>query len=298
MDTKYGIGIDLGGTHIKGVLLERGGNILKKEMMATNDDEGAADLTWKKAVSDMLQLLKKDVNAPYQVGISAPGITEPNHQCIAYMPGRLEGLEGLDWGAYLGEPDTRVINDAKSALLAEYHFGAAQEKKHIIILTLGTGVGGAIMIDGKLYKGWLNRAGHVGHISQHPFGEGGILDLPGTLEMNVGNATIKQRTMGRYESTAALVKAYEQKDYYATLIWLETMRDLARGLSSLINVLSPELILLSGGITKAGPTLFDPLNALMDVYEWQPGGKKTPIKKAKFGSYAGAVGAACFALFK
>ncbi len=84
-------------------------------------------------------------------------------------------------------------------------------------------------------------------------------------------------------------------DEDAKEVWLKSVRQLAIGLASVANILSPEMIILGGGITEAGPDLFDPLNEYMNQYEWRPGGNKTEIVKAIYGDMAGAIGAACFA---
>ena len=243
----------------------------------------------------MVELKPKDeISIP--IGICAPGLPDASHKSIQHMPGRLAGLEHLNWEKYLKENTVFVINDANAAMMAEHQFGVGKEKENIILLTLGTGVGGAIVIDGQLHTGWLNRAGHLGHMSQHPFGVAGIVNLPGTMEMALGNATVTERSKGKFQSTDDLVVAYENGDVWATLVWLESIKSLAIGLSSLINILSPEMIILSGGITKAGDSLFKPLRTFMNLFEWRPGSRATPIVKANFTSFAGAVGAAGFAL--
>lgn len=282
---------------IKGVLLREDGQILKKLVRSTQDDGMTEDFTWGEEIRRIVQELKASSNEEMPIGICAPGLPDPSHQWVAYMPGRLAGLENFHWGPFLREKIVRVLNDANAAGLAEYHFGAGQGHRNLILLTLGTGVGGAIIIDGNLYKGWLNRAGHLGHISQHPFGPAGIVHLPGTLEMAIGNATIQQRSKGKFNSTESLVKAYQRGDHWATLVWLDSVKGLAIGMSSLVNILSPELFILSGGITQAGKNLFHPLKEFMDLYEWKPGRLSTPIVPAHFEAHAGAVGAACFVLF-
>ncbi len=298
MQTNISIGIDLGGTTIKGVLLQKDGQLLHQLQRDTNDSSQSAVFTWKAEIAKIVEELTPSGSGDIPIGISAPGLTDPEHQWISYMPGRLEGLEQLHWAEFLKKKSVKVINDAKAAMLAEYHFGKAQNRNDVVLLTLGTGVGGAILIQRKLYEGWLSRAGHLGHLSLQPFSEGGILSLPGTLEMAIGNATITERSKGKFSSTAALVSAHQEGDPWATLVWLESIKSLAIGLSSIVNILSPELIILSGGITNAGRSLFHPLQQFMELYEWRPGGEITPITKAHFGAFAGAVGAACFALFE
>jgi glucokinase len=215
------------------------------------------------------------------------------------MPGRLDGLENLIWTDYLDEKAVWVLNDAHAALIAEAKFGIGQGIKNIVMLTWGTGVGGGVLINGELYQGNYQMAGHLGHMILDVYNEDpGIVGMPGTLENAIGDATVSKRSFGRIQSTHELVKAYRQGDSFATYIWLNTVRQLALGLCSLCNLLSPELIILGGGVTKAGDALYKPLADFIDVYEWKNTGKKTPIKQAGYGEMAGAAGAAGFAFDK
>lgn len=300
MDAKQVIGIDLGGTNIKGVWMDADGTILDKQTKATGDRRGKQKdfSAWQQSIKEMVEALSAKAEKKLTVGLSAPGLPSPDAKAISYMPGRLAGLENFDWSAYLPAKSVRVLNDAVAALLAERDYGAAQGYQHVMMLTLGTGVGGALLIHGQPYIGNLSRAGHLGHISLNPDGGKGILNLPGTLEYFVGNETVGKRSLGRFESTHELVQAHQTGDVFATQVWLETVKKLALGISSLINVISPELIILGGGISKAGKELFDPLDALMKQYEWRPGGVATPIVSAQMKEYAGAIGAAVYALEK
>ena len=292
------IGIDLGGTRIKGVLLDANGKVHLQEIRDTQDDGTVETLHWKEEVKEMIGAFHAQIGQEVAIGISAPGLPDADRKAIAYMPGRMQGLEHLNWAEYVQSHRLKVLNDANAALIAEQHFGVARGFKHVILLTLGTGIGGAMMIDGKLYTGLFNRGGHLGHISLNPDGETGIVNLPGTLEYFFGNASISKRSQGRFSSTAELVAAYERGETYASLLWLESLKKLALGISSLINVLAPELVLLSGGITQAETALFDPLRDLMEIFEWRPGGVITEIRKAHFGELAGAVGAAAYMLYQ
>jgi len=233
-------------------------------------------------------------NQDVVVGISAPGLPNETNTAIAFMPGRLQGLEYFAWSDYLGVK-TFVLNDAISAMLAEARFGAAKGGRNVVMLTLGTGVGGAILIEGKPYQGSFRKAGHIGHITVDSAGEPDITGMPGSLEDAIGNCTIEKRTLGRFHSTEQLVEAHRKGDFFATEVWLTSIRKLAAGLASITNVLSPETIILGGGITEAGDDLFRPLEAYMDLFEWRAGGNKAAIVKAQYGDLAGATGAACFA---
>ncbi|MBC7849479.1 MAG: ROK family protein [Chitinophagaceae bacterium] len=287
------IGIDLGGTRIKGVAIDANRKILHQLYTPTNDGD---DLVWKSAILRTVTELKsitKD-SKPF-IGISAPGITNESNTAIACMPGRLQGLEEFNWTDYLGH-STLVINDAIAALLAEARLGAAKDKENVALLTLGTGVGGAILIDGKPYQGSFHKAGHIGHMVIDSEGTPDVTGMPGSLEDAIGNCTIERRSNGRFSQTHELLEAMRKGDQEAKMIWLLSVRKLAIGLASVSNVLSPELFVLGGGITEAGDDLFNPLREYLEIYDWRPNGNRAQVVKAVFGDMAGAVGAACYAI--
>ena len=286
------IGIDLGGTRIKSVLVDDAGNILHQQYSDTDDREGAV---WKNAVKDsVVKLIQKTNAGQTSIGISAPGLPNASNEAIAFMPGRMQGLENLIWKDFLGH-QAYVVNDAIAAMMAEAKFGAARGKKHVVMLTLGTGVGGAIMIDGKPYQGAFHKAGHMGHMVIDHEGDCDVTGMPGSLEECIGNCTIEKRSNGRFASTRELLDAYRRGDEQAQAVWLKSIRQLALGLASVTNILSPEMIVLGGGITEAGKDLFEPLHQFMEQFEWRAGGK-VEIVKATYGDLAGAIGAACFAM--
>lgn len=289
------IGIDLGGTRIKAVALDANGHLLHETYQPTNDGD---DTSWKTAVAAAVKELQQLLNMQETIiGLSAPGLPNADNTAIAFMPGRLQGLENFNWSNYLQQP-TYVLNDAVAAMMGEATFGAAINKKNVVMLTLGTGVGGAILIDGKPYQGGFNKAGHIGHMVINADGDCDVTGMPGSLEDCIGNCTIEKRSNGQFSSTNELLAAYTNGDAFAKEIWLKSVRQLAIGLASIINILSPEIIVLGGGITQAGDDLFEPLNKYLDQYEWRPGGNKTTIVKATYGDFAGAIGAACFAMGK
>ena len=289
------IGIDIGGTRIKAVAMDPEGNILFNSYQPTEDGN---DTVWKKNIADAVAAVKQKLNSSdVLIGISAPGLPDEKNECIAFMPGRLEGLENFNWSNFLEHP-AYVINDAVSALMAEAKLGACKNSKHAVMLTLGTGVGGAILIDGKAYQGAFNKAGHMGHMVIDDKGEPDVTGMPGSLEECIGNCTIEKRSGGRFTSTHALLEAYRKNDSHAADVWLKSIRQLALGIASISNILSPQSIVLGGGITEAGDDLFLPLEKFLALYEWRPGGSRSVIKKAEFGDLAGAIGAACFAIEK
>ncbi len=287
------IGIDLGGTRIKGVLIDTATGVVLHQLISPTDDSESHP--WKKAVLDTVQALKKEMSGPIQgVGLSAPGLPTPDNRAIGCMPGRLQGLEGFDWSGYLGEP-VRVLNDAHAALMAEARFGALRGVQHGLLLTLGTGVGGGLLMNGQLYQGFYQMAGHLGHITVDADSlQRDVTNVPGSLEEAIGNVSVGRRSFGRYQTTHELVDGYRQGEPLATLVWLTSIRHLAVALASLANAFSPEVIVLGGGIMQADRSLLDPLHTFFELYEWRPAGKKNTIHKAHFADWAGAIGAAAF----
>jgi glucokinase len=292
---RLSIGIDLGGTQIKAVAIDATGKVLHENYQPTNDGD---DDVWKKSVSSAVKELQQILKAgEITIGLSAPGLPNDSNTCIACMPGRMQGLENFNWTNFLHQP-TYVLNDGVAALMAEAKFGVAKNKKNVVMLTLGTGVGGAILIDGKPYQGAMNKAGHVGHMVVNDEGDCDVTGMPGSLEECIGNCTVEKRSKGKFNATHELIYAYRAGDVFAKEVWLKSVRQLGIALASLSNVLSPEMIVLGGGITQADKDLFEPLQVYMKQFEWQPQGNTTPIVKATYGSMAGAIGAASFAMLQ
>lgn len=283
---------------IKAVLIDESGEVHFQKCLPTNDKESSPE--WTNVARQLTAELKTlSGESCCLIGIAAPGISNPEHSAISFMPGRMAGIENFHWGSFLGEEEVFVLNDAHAALMAEFSFGAGRDLQNIVLLTLGTGVGGGILINGELYTGQGLMAGHLGHMTiDAGRDETGITGSPGTLEQAIGNTTVGKRSAGRYNSTTELVEAYERGDSFATFVWLDSVRKLSLAICSISNSISPDAVILGGGITNAGESLFRPLSEFLDVYEWRPGGKKTQILQAQYSELSGAVGAAAFAMSK
>jgi len=285
----YFLGIDLGGSRIKSVVVNARGQTLEHESMPFEDRA----MEWADRIRDRVESLRLRRGEPAAVGLSAPGLAARDGRYILHMPGRLEGLEGLDWQQFLTVPTpVPVLNDAHAALLGEAWMGAAQGLENVFMLTLGTGVGGAAIVDGRLLRGNLGRAGHLGHITLDSRAQNDDVGTPGSLEMAIGNKTLTERSHGCYTSTETLVQHARAGDPKAVALWQESVRGLAVGINSLINVLDPEAVILGGGIAQAGPDLFDRLSEILEGHEWRPRGARVRLLPAALSELAGAYGAA------
>lgn len=287
------IGIDLGGTRIKALAMGKSGQIHHQMNLPTQDGN---DQVWKDAVAKSVAELRKKIGTGnVLIGLSAPGLPDADNLAIDYMPGRMQGLEGFVWRDFLKQP-AWVLNDGVSALIAEANLGSAKDRKNAVMLTLGTGVGGAILINGQPYLGSFSKAGHMGHMVIHDDGDPDVTGMPGSLEECIGNVTLGKRSGGKFLSTMDLLEASRKGDSFASEVWLTSVRKLAVGIASITNILSPEVIVLGGGITEANDDLFGPLKTYLDQYEWRAGGNGVEIVKATFGDISGAMGAALFAM--
>jgi len=284
-------GIDLGGSSVKAVAISRTGQTLAKKI---SPFEEGRDRQWARKIQEVIQDFSRElkIRHPY-LGLAAPGLASADGRAIAYMPGRLRGLEQLDWTKFLrSSRPVKVLNDAQAALLGEAWVGAARGYTNVLMLTLGTGVGGAAIVDGKLLHGEIGRAGHLGHTCLDPDGTPDVCRVPGSLEMAIGNCTVSQRSGGRFQSTSQLLSAARAGDAEAQTIWLKSVKQLACAIASFVNILDPAAVVIGGGIAAAGADLFRPLRKMLRPIEWQPGGHRVEIRPAELGEFAGAYGAA------
>ncbi len=291
----FALGLDLGGTNIKLVCVAANGAVLEKRSIATQDDARAA---WAENIKSLVASIEHERAATAKwLGLAAPGLAARDHRTIAFMPGRMQGLEHLDWTSFLRRSNAvTVLNDAHAALLGEHWLGAAKNFEHVILLTLGTGVGGAILSHGRLLTGTIGRAGHLGHICLDTTAPKDIVNTPGSIETLIGECTIHERSRGRFSSTQALVAAHLAGDAHATEIWSKSVYALSCAIASFINILDPQAVLIGGGISKAGAALFAPLEKFLEEVEWRPGGHRVQILPAQLEDWAGAFGAARFAM--
>jgi len=287
----YAIGIDLGGSSVKAVAITLDGEILRRE---NRDFNIAEHLDFAGTIRQIYADLQQAQGHPARsLGLAAPGLAARDAASIAFMPGRLQGLEGLNWAQHLGSRQpVPVLNDAHAALLGEAWLGAARGLRHVFMLTLGTGVGGAAIVDGHLLMGHIGRAGHLGHNCLDMRAPADVTGIPGSIEYFIGNWNISDRTRGQFATTHALLEAFHAGDTSARATWEQSIRALACTLATYINVLDPEAVILGGGIARAGQALFGLVESELRKIEWQPGGHQVPLRAAELGELAGAIGAA------
>lgn len=292
-----GIGIDLGGTQVKSARFDLStGKLLATAMAPTNDGQSSEQgPAFAVAVRDLVQRHESEQGeAAAVIGISAPGLADRDGSCIRHMPGKLQGLENLVWADFLQRP-ARCLNDAHAALMGEIWQGGAKGRRDVVMLTLGTGVGGAVVCDGRLLQGHMGRAGHLGHVSVDMDGPPDCTAMPGAIEFAIGNGSLAQRSDRKFVMSRDLIAAMEAGDVEAQSLWDRSIKALAVHVAGMINAFDPELVLIGGGISNAWQHIEPGLNHWLDQVEWRPGGHKVPIIRATLGEWAGSYGAVHFA---
>jgi glucokinase len=291
----YAIGIDLGGSSVKAVAVTASGHVLQR---VNQEFDSGEHLDFAETIREVFaRIASQQGSRAACFGVAAPGLAAGDGASIAFMPGRLHGLEGLNWTEYLhAEKPVPVLNDAHAALLGEAWVGAAKDFSNVIMLTLGTGVGGAAIVDGRLLRGHIGRAGHLGHNCVDMEGRVDVTGIPGSIEYFIGNWNIQERSRGTFPTTHALIEAVRRDEPFARDIWNRSIKALACSISGFVNILDPEAIIIGGGIARAGAILFEPLEKMLRPIEWQPGGHKVRLLPALLGEFAGAIGSARNAL--
>jgi glucokinase len=214
----------------------------------------------------------------------------------------------------LGLP-CQVDNDANTAAYAEYRFGAGRGYRHVLLVTVGTGIGGGIVSDGRLFRGANGFAAEIGHIIVEPGGplcgcgnrgcweqlaSGRAIDRMGRAAASAdGGSTLLRLAGGDLEQVSGrhVTEAARQGDEVALRIFAEAGRRLGEGIAGLVNVLDPQVVVVGGGAMVAADLLLDPARAsFQEAVEGPDSRPHVPLVAAELGNDAGAVGAAALAL--
>ena len=305
----YAIGIDIGGTKVAGALVDAKGVIIREARVATPVADPAALVD---AVVGLVTDLRTGENV-LGVGVAMAGFIDHQQSNVIY--GTNFGWKNFPLKSEIeAKLDIPVIieNDANAAGWAEYRFGAGQGHQHMVMLTLGTGVGGAIIVDGKMLRGGFGVAGELGHMRVVPdgipcgCGQRGCIESYASGTALLRNATELVSSGDPAGNRLAEIKAQSGQltgaEVYQALVEgdpgaIRLLRDLAswlgQAIASLSAILDPEIVVIGGGVSQAGDLLLDPMREAFRKYA--PAGGFRPelaIVTAEFVNDAGVVGAA------
>lgn len=310
----YRLGIDLGGTNIAVGIVDEGYNIIGRAKMPTGAKRRAEEICddMAKAVNMAISDAKIDKKDIVNFGIGAPGSVNPVTGVLTHcnnfsfsninMPEMLKERTGFDF---------KIANDANAAAYGEYIAGCGKNSKNFIAITLGTGIGSGIVIDGKIYTGENFAAGELGHTVIQMDGEFCTCGREGCWEA-YGSATalIRQTKQAMIKYPDSILwqlcdgdinkvdgkTAFDAKrmdDFAGKQVVRKYIKYIAVGLSNCINIFQPDTICIGGGISKEGDYLLDQIKNFINGENYARNLKrKTKIKIAKLGNDAGIIGAA------
>jgi len=313
--SKFYVGIDLGGTDIKAGVIDESYSILAKHVAPTLPRRPVDDVVADMAAAGKAAIKKAGISESdiIHVGVGVPGAVNSKTNVVIHTPN--VGWRNLDFipifKKYWNIP-VFLGNDADAAALAEVYAGAARGYDNVIVLTLGTGVGGGFVFDKKIFTG-CGIGTEPGHTIIVVDGEQCGCGARGCFESYASvTALIREakKIMAEYPGSLLhklcdendwcvndriIFDAAKQDDDAAKIIVGDYVKYLGAGIASLCNALRPQAVILGGGVCNAGEPLFGPLDKIVETMLFSTGdGSALPIMKAELGNDAGMIGAALF----
>ncbi|HUO58490.1 MAG TPA: ROK family protein [bacterium] len=300
------IGVDLGGTNIVSAVVDPKGKVLGKDKRKTLAHLGAVGSMNR--IVDSVRAASQNSGLPWAshlaVGIGSPGPLNPKKGLIIYTPNlNWRNVKIVEFLRKRLHKKVVLENDANLAALGETWVGAGKGEKHVLCLTLGTGVGGGLILDGKIYEGAWGVSNHIGHIvvdpkgPKAPYGNSGILEqyVSATGIVRLATEAGLKPPPGQNLEAYTFQKMAAAGNKKALRVYEEAGKMLAVGLTSAIHLLNPSIIIFSGGVSAAGPLLLKPMMKELKVRCFQSHLKGLKFRMAKLGDNMGVVGAACLA---
>ncbi len=313
MPATYIIGIDLGGTNIKGGVFDADRRLVLRRSIATEADRGFEHV-FDRLVGLIRDLIRQAGLKPLDVrglGLGTPGPLSHRRGFIYGSP-NLPGWDDIPLRqrlqAAVGLPVV-LDNDANVAALGEFVAGAGRGTRHMVMLTLGTGIGGGVIADGRLLRGHFENAGELGHTIVYPGGEPCPCGQNGCLERYasanaVGRRAAEAIRLGESSTLVAplrqhgrltsrdVVEAVRAGDTLAVRVWGEACEALAIGCVNFQHTLNPQRVVLGGGMANAGELLIERVREKLAALSWNLFNDRPEIVLAECGEDAGIIGAA------
>lgn len=303
----FAIGIDLGGTSIKYALVSKEGDLLFQGRLPSHADVSAEAVIIQllRAIEEVRDFADGKGWEIEGIGIGTPGIVDATNRVVMGGAENIVGWENLALADRMEEETglrTLLANDANVMALAEACYGAAKESTDVVFLTVGTGIGGAVIIDGKLFSGYANRGTELGHVPLIANGEPCACGSVGCLETYASTAALVKRFAARCREQGIsfdeeidgrlIVKLYHEGDELATECLDEHCFYLGRGVSGFINIFSPQKIVIGGGLSEAGDFYIEKVSREAYKHAMADTKVNTEIVAARLGNNAGCLGAA------
>ncbi len=306
------IGVDLGGTNTRTALLSKDGVILDRHKVSTNAASGWRQVV-ARIVENIAQHQKIAIGKGLKVaaaGVGAPGVIQMDRGIVVKSPNfpdwnNLPLKEELEKALHI---PVFIENDANAAAIGEQWLGAGRGINSMVLLTLGTGVGGGIILNNRIWQGADGMAGEIGHMTLIPDGRLCRCGNTGCLEMYASARGIVQsyREAVKLSGTAAFEEFTSEQIYKAAMdgepIARKVMKDMGRilgiGIANLINIFNPQMIVLGGGVKDAWQLFIDSTREEVMRRAFKVSAERTRIVPSILGDDAGMIGAAAFAMQK
>jgi glucokinase len=317
-ETHYVVGIDLGGTKILSAVVNSQGEILSRDHSLTpsTSDYRAVVKSIVGSAKSALSQAGMDTSRVEAVGVGAAGISNPQTGILFTSP-NLPSLRSVPLRDIIAQEmgkKTFLTNDANAAALGEFYFGAGRGTRHFIYVTISTGIGGGIIIDGKLYAGATGAAGEVGHMIIDDQGPPCNCGSRGCWETLASGTALAREARRRIEKgaktsildyakgdlskvTAQIIHTAAQNgDNLAKELIAQTGYYVGLGLANLINIFNPELIVIGGGLSNIGDMLLEPAFKVACEMAYIEAYNKVRFARAALGQDSGVLGSAIYAL--
>ncbi|HYJ91340.1 MAG TPA: ROK family protein [Pyrinomonadaceae bacterium] len=306
-------GIDIGGTKIAIATANREGTVLARRKIPTRPELGP-DVAFENICLSIEEMLSEQDACLLSIGVGCPGPLDIE-KGLVLSPANLKSWNRFPIVEKLWDHfgvDIALDNDANAAALGEYIYGAGRGFNNILYVTISTGIGGGIILNGEIHHGVGNGAGEVGHTIVKPDGIQCNCGSIGCLEticsgthiarrikerLATGNPTLIHELVsdGSAPTAQTLIEAMRRNDAVACQLWDETCRFLAMGLGNAVTLLAPEVLIIGGGIAAAGESLIDPLRELVPTFVSMIPAEYINIAPASLGQESGLCGAVALA---
>lgn len=313
MFEKYRIGVDIGGTNVKIALVDKKGEISYARTVPTRAEMGYEYTIGniKQSIKELIDEAKIDKSALEGIGFGFPGQIDCDNGVVRILP-NIPGWINVPIADIMQKEfnvPVKVDNDVRCAALAELNYGAGVGCNNLICITVGTGIGSGLIVNGKIVRGASNAAGEIGHVKlaihDGPIcgcGDTGCMEAyasgPAIVAMakeyiEGGKSTkFREMTNAKSEITPAIVaEAAKMGDVVAKRIFTIMGEYIGTGLSSVVNLLNPEKIVIGGGVADAGDLLIEPLQKTLKERAMPIQGAAVEIVPAQLGNTAGIIGA-------
>lgn len=313
----YYIGIDLGGTNIKSAIFNTNFEKISEHRVQTHADKGS-DVVLSRMLNSIEELLKSSRIYASEIlcmGIGVPGLLDTKTGISKFSPNfsKWENVHVSKWFENKLKIPTFIDNDVRMNLYGEWYFGSGKGKSNVVLITLGTGLGAGVIIDGHVLYGTTGSVGEIGHMNMYRSGRacrcgsygclGRYVSAIGMLRtlkeklQNGNTSVIHDWVKGDYDKiTAKMVSdAFDSDDKVAIDTFYETGELLGYGLANVINLYNPECIIIGGGMAAAGERLLKSTRKIVDTHTLQIPKNTCEIVIASLGDSSGMLGAAIYA---